>query len=335
VVVDKPAGWTSHDVVARCRKVFGLRKVGHAGTLDPDATGVLLVGLGTVTRLMRFLSGLPKSYQAEVVLGVATSTLDAAGEVTGRWDMSSVTLEDVRAAARGFTGTIDQIPPMVSAVHVGGRRLHDLARAGIEVERQPRRVIVTRFELDGPVAPGPVFAATVDCSTGTYVRSLAADLGAALGGGAHLRNLRRTSVGPYTLAEAVPLEEISLAAVRPPADALPGLPVVVVDKERAAAVGHGKVLAPTELGVDGAGPWAVVGPDGNLLAVYESCLDGRVKPTVVLAGAGSVPDQNKADGGGRTDGGGGGRADGGGGGRADGGGGGRTRAIGRSESAPR
>jgi len=281
VVIDKPPGWTSHDVVARCRKVFGLRKVGHAGTLDPDATGVLLVGLGTVTRLLRFLSGLPKSYQAEVVLGVATSTLDAGGEVTGRWDMAAVTLEQARAAAAGFTGTIAQIPPMVSAVHVGGRRLHELARAGIEVERAPRTVTVSRFDLEGPVAPN-VFAATVDCSTGTYIRSLAADLGTALGGGAHLRNLRRNSVGPFTVADAVALDDVTLAALRPPRDALPGLAVVIITGDLEAAVGHGKVLAPGELGVTGAGPWAIVTADGCLRAVYEACADGRVKPAVVL-----------------------------------------------------
>jgi tRNA pseudouridine55 synthase len=272
-----------------------MRKVGHAGTLDPDATGVLLVGLGTVTRLMRFLTGLPKSYQCEVVLGVATNTLDAGGEVTGRWDMTSVTLAQARAAAVGFTGTIAQIPPMVSAVHVGGRRLHDLARAGIEVERQARTVTVARFVLEGPVAPGPVFAANVDCSTGTYVRSLAADLGSALGGGAHLRNLRRTSVGPYTVADAVPLDELSRAALRPPRDALPGLPAVVVDNDLAAAVGHGKVLDPTVLGVDGSGPWAILAAAGHLLAVYERCAADRVKPTVVLAGPDPAGDANRAD----------------------------------------
>ncbi len=290
MVIDKPAGWTSHDVVARCRKVFGLRKVGHAGTLDPDATGVLLVGLGTVTRLLRFLSGLPKSYRADMVLGVATSTLDASGEVTGTWDMSTVTLAQARQAAQAFTGTIAQIPPMVSAIHVGGRRLHELARQGIQVERAPRMVTVTRFALDGPVAPGPVFEAAVECSTGTYIRSLAADLGAALGGGGHLRNLRRTSVGPYTLADAVLLDEVSLAAVRPPIDALPGMDSVLAGDDLAISVGHGKVLAPAELGVTGPGPWAVVDGRGGLLAVYEACPDGRVKPAVVLV-AGERVDQ--------------------------------------------
>src|SRR5688500_17166019 len=135
VVVDKPAGGTSHDVVARCRKIFGQKRVGHSGTLDPDATGVLLVGLGRATRLLRFLTDLPKSYVGDLVLGTSTSTLDAAGEVTGTWDMGAVTLADVRAAALAFVGEIQQIPPMVSAVKVGGKRLHELARAGVEVER--------------------------------------------------------------------------------------------------------------------------------------------------------------------------------------------------------
>ena len=293
LIVDKPAGWTSHDVVARCRKVFGLRKVGHAGTLDPDATGVLLVGLGTVTRLLRFLSGLTKSYRAEVVLGRSTTTLDASGEETGRWDMSGVTLAAARGAAATLTGTIAQVPPMVSAVHVGGRRLHELARAGIEVERAARTVTVTRFDLSGPVTgpddPGPVFVAEVDCSSGTYVRSLAADLGTALGGGAHLRNLRRTAVGPFTLDDAVALDDISPTALRPPIAALPGMAHITAGPGLATAVSHGKVLSAADLGTEGLGPWAVADGDGRLLAVYETDERGRIKPAVVLAAEGDEP----------------------------------------------
>ena len=146
VVVDKAAGWTSHDVVARCRGIFGQRRVGHAGTLDPDATGVLLVGLGRVTRLLRFLTVLRKTYTTDIVLGTATSTLDASGEVTATFDMSRVRPSDVAAAATALTGEIEQVPPMVSAVKVEGRRLHELAREGVEVERKPRPVTVYRFE---------------------------------------------------------------------------------------------------------------------------------------------------------------------------------------------
>ena len=292
IVVDKPAGWTSHDVVGRCRKVFGLRRVGHGGTLDPDATGVLLVGLGRVTRLLRFVSDLPKSYTGEIVLGVATSTLDASGEVTGRWDMSGVTLEAARAAARRLTGTIAQVPPMVSALHVGGRRLHQLARAGIEVDRPARTVTVSRFSLDPAPRPGgdPVFTIRVDCSSGTYVRSLAADLGTALGGGSHLRHLRRVAVGSFVVTDAVPLERISVTDVRAPRAALSGMAAVPVDDRLAAVVAHGRVLGRTELGVEGDGPWAVIDGAGDLLAVYETHGDGRVKPAVVLTSA-SGPDQ--------------------------------------------
>ena len=149
VVVDKPAGWTSHDVVGRCRRLFGQRRVGHAGTLDPGATGVLVVGLGRATRLLRFIGELPKSYAGEVVLGVATSSLDQDGEVVARWDMEGVSLEQLRQAAAGLTGDLLQVPPMVSAVKVGGRRLHQLARAGVEVEREARPVTVYRFAVTG------------------------------------------------------------------------------------------------------------------------------------------------------------------------------------------
>jgi tRNA pseudouridine55 synthase len=289
-VVDKPAGMTSHDVVSRCRKLFAMKRVGHAGTLDPDATGVLLVGLGRATRLMQFMSGLGKSYTAEVVLGVATSTLDSAGEVTGRWDQSQVTLEDARQAAQALTGSILQIPPMVSAVKIGGRRLHELARAGIEVERPARPVTVQRFDVDP--APdglpgegsGPVFSVRIDCSSGTYVRVLAADLGAALGGGAHVRNLRRVAVGPWDEGHAVPLDSLGRQHVLTPAQALPWMDTVAVDAPVAAEVGHGKVLDVDHLGVAGAGPWAVIGTGGELLAVYQSHGAGRVKPVVVLSG---------------------------------------------------
>ncbi len=300
VIIDKPAGMTSHDVVARCRKVFAQKKVGHAGTLDPDATGVLVVGLGRATRLLQFHSGLPKAYTAEVVLGVATSTLDAAGEVTGRWDQRHVTLADARQAAASLTGTILQTPPMVSAVKVGGRRLHQLARQGIEVERAPREVTVSRFSVE-PLPPdaqpeagdgtGPVFSVLVECSAGTYVRSLAADLGAALGGGAHLRQLRRTAVGPWTEGNATALSAVAPQDVIPPAAALPWLGRVVVDQVRAGEVVNGRVLdrdvlAP--LGATGDGPWLVIGPEGNLLAVYQQgSAAGRLKPAMVLSPTGA------------------------------------------------
>jgi tRNA pseudouridine55 synthase len=288
VVVDKPAGLTSHDVVGRCRRVFGQRQVGHGGTLDPSATGVLLVGLGAATRLLRFVSALPKSYVGEVVLGTETTTLDADGEVVATHDMSGVGLDAVQAAAQTMVGAIDQVPPMVSAVKVDGRRLYQLAREGTEVERAARRVVVRRFDVTAGPLPG-VFTVAVDCSSGTYVRSLAADLGSALGGGAHLRDLRRTAIGPFTVGMAVPLDAVGPDAVLAPARAVAHLGRVIVDATTAEAVGHGAVLGRTALGVADdvvadQGPWAVVDRAGSLLAVYEGRPDGTTKPAVVLAG---------------------------------------------------
>ncbi len=284
-VVDKEAGWTSHDVVARCRRIFGQRRVGHAGTLDPDATGILLVGLGRATRLMRFLTALPKTYVAEVVLGTATSTLDASGETTGTWDMSSVSLAEVRAAAERLTGPIEQVPPMVSAVKVGGRRLHALAREGIEVDRAPRPVTVHRFEVYPGLTPG-VFRIEVDCSSGTYVRVLAADLGMALGGGAHLRNLRRTAIGSFTLDEAHRVDDLTRQMVLTPAQALRHLNQVVVPVDVREHIARGLALDRVPLGVTGDGPWGLIDDDHLLLAVYEATETDRIRPAVVLESAG-------------------------------------------------
>jgi len=285
-VVDKPSGWTSHDVVAKSRGLLGTRKVGHSGTLDPDATGVLVLGVGRATRLLTFLSGLDKRYVGEVVLGTATSTLDAAGEVTGTWDMSGVRADDVRRAAAGLTGDIDQVPPMVSAKKIDGRRLHELAREGIEVERPAVPVRVDEFQVGDAVEAG-VLPIDVTCSAGTYIRSLAADLGAALGGGAHLRALRRLSVGPYTIDEAVPLDQLTPERLLPPVEALRGRARITVDDQTAALVRNGRVLDEGALGIEpeAAGPWAVIDGDGALLAVYVRHRGETIKPGVVLAPA--------------------------------------------------
>ncbi|MFN8041492.1 MAG: tRNA pseudouridine(55) synthase TruB [Acidimicrobiales bacterium] len=286
-VIDKEAGWTSHDVVAKARGILRNKKIGHSGTLDPDATGVLVLGVGRVTRLLRFLTVLGKTYTCEIVLGVETSTLDASGEVVATHDMAGVALADVQAAAAALTGDILQVPPMVSAVKVDGVRLHELARRGEEVERQPRPVHVSRFDVAAVAGEPGVFTAEVACSSGTYVRTLAADLGTALGGGAHLRNLRRTAVGSFTEAEARPLDDIEVLA---PAVALRDHPSVVVEGDVATAVTHGKVLPAAVLGVDLPGDgvpalWAVLSPAGDLLAVYERHKGDTVKPAVVLAPA--------------------------------------------------
>jgi tRNA pseudouridine55 synthase len=287
-VVDKEPGWTSHDVVARCRGVFGQRRVGHAGTLDPDATGLLLVGLGRFTRMLRFLGDLRKTYEAEVVLGIATTTLDASGEVTQSWDMAGVTLDDVRLAATSLTGAIEQIPPMVSAVKVDGRRLYELARAGIEVERKPRPVVVDRFDVSAPPAgsePG-IFRIEVDCSSGTYIRTLGADLGAALGGGAHVRSLRRTAIGSFSVDHAQRIDELSAENVLTPAQALRDMTQVEVDAEMSKLVTHGLPLDRISLGAPGEGPWALVDGAGELLAVYERTATDRVVAACVLVSSG-------------------------------------------------
>ncbi|HEX2193118.1 MAG TPA: hypothetical protein VHH09_07970, partial [Acidimicrobiales bacterium] len=210
------------------------------------------------------------------------TTLDADGEVVTTYDMADVTVGAVREAAARFVGEIDQVPPMVSAVKVGGRRLHELARAGVEVERAARAVVVHRFDVEAGPEPGVVRVA-VECSSGTYVRSLAADLGAALGGGAHLRRLRRTAVGPFTLAEARPLSELGPDALLPAAVAVRHLRSVVVDGETADRVAHGAVLAREAGPFPGEGPWAVLDDEGALLAVYEGHGEERAKPSVVLA----------------------------------------------------
>ncbi|HWD54125.1 MAG TPA: tRNA pseudouridine(55) synthase TruB [Acidimicrobiales bacterium] len=284
VVVDKQAGWTSHDVVARCRRVFGQKRVGHAGTLDPDATGVLLVGLGRVTRLLRFLTALPKTYTTDIVLGTETSTLDASGEVVATFDMGGVAASDVARAAAGLTGEIEQVPPMVSAVKVGGRRLHQLAREGIEVERPPRPVTVYRFDTaPDPARPG-VYRAVVECSSGTYVRVLAHDLGRSLGGGAHLDHLRRTQIGSFGEADLTPLEAVGPGAVLSPAEAMRDLDVVRVDATVAGAIRTGLALDRVPLGAVGEGPWAMLDEAGALLAVYEPTGTDRIRPAVVVAG---------------------------------------------------
>ncbi len=287
MVLDKAAGFTSHDVVARVRKVYGQRRVGHAGTLDPDATGVLLVGLGRVTRLMRFLQETTKEYRARVVFGVATDTLDASGAVLDRAEMR-LTAEQVVTAAKAFVGPIEQVPPMVSAIKVEGRRLYELARAGEVVERAPRHVRIDTLDVeDFSSGAYPEATIRVECSSGTYIRSLAADLGTALGGCAHLGELRRLRVGAFGVEDAHTLEAIEAdraAAVLSPAASLRGMEVVVVEGEQIRAVAHGATFAaPALLGaVESPGPFAVVDEHGELLAVYERRGAG-VKPAVVLA----------------------------------------------------
>ena len=283
---------TSHDVVARTRKLLGMKKVGHSGTLDPLATGVMVVGVGKVTRLLGFLKDLPKRYVAEVVFGVETNTLDADGEVTATHDMSGVTLEDIAEAAKGFVGEIEQIPPMVSAVRVSGKRLHEWAREGREVERPPRHVKIDSIEVgEGSVAAdGPVARLDVRCGSGTYIRTLASDIGTALGGGAHVATLRRLAVGSFVIEEACEVEQLAdrPPPLLPPAAGLRDYPSIAVDEKEANDVRHGRCLPDRPVpGVDDASqdsssPFAITDTEGNLLAVFIK-RDGLLRPKVVLA----------------------------------------------------
>ena len=288
VVVDKEAGWTSHDVVAKLRRIYAQRRVGHAGTLDPDATGVLLVGLGRATRLLRYLQEAGKEYRARVVFGVATDTLDASGAILEQAEMP-ITRAQLEAVARSFVGDVEQVPPMVSALKVGGRKLYELARAGVEVERAPRAVHIAELAVEELHAgPYPQAQLRVACSSGTYIRTLAADLGLALGGCAHLGALQRTRVGSFTLAEARPRPAIEAdpdGAVLSPAAAVRDLERVDVDVEQAQAIAHGATFATQALLPEdaGLGPFALVDRDGALLAVYERRGRAGVKPSVVLA----------------------------------------------------
>lgn len=276
-IIDKPSGMTSHDVVARCRKVFGTRKVGHCGTLDPSATGVLVLGVGRATKLLNYLTGQNKTYEATIVFGTNTSTLDADGEAVATFDMSGLDEAAVRAAVDGLTGDIMQVPPMVSAIKIDGRRLHELAREGIEVDRPSRPVHIGRFEIsvtDDPL----VYRAIVDCSSGTYIRSLAQDLGTALGGGAHIGSLRRTRLGAFNIDEAHGIED---AVLLPAIEGLRHLPHFEVTTDVATAFKGGKVLDDAQTGYSGGSRIAVaVDADGAIVAVVERHGARSLRPAV-------------------------------------------------------
>jgi tRNA pseudouridine55 synthase len=290
VLVDKPTGWTSHDVVARARSLLRERKIGHAGTLDPMATGLLVLGVGRATRLIRFAQEGVKVYEATALFGVATDTLDADGGILSRDEMH-VSEDEVRAAAKRFIGRIPQVPPMVSAKKVDGRRLYEMARAGLEVEREPVMVHIHDIEVvDVSPGPYPEVELRVRCGTGTYVRTLADDIAAALGGRAHLTALRRTSTGSLSVEDAHTIEHLAAAAdggtiadlVMAPAEGLRDLPAVTVASDTAVAVGNGSVFPAAALGINQAGHHRILDGSGTLLAVYQS--DGRrASPEVVLA----------------------------------------------------
>jgi tRNA pseudouridine55 synthase len=271
VVVDKPAGWTSHDVVGRIRRIAGTRKVGHAGTLDPMATGVLVVGVGRATRLLGHLALTEKEYDATIRLGRSTVTDDAEGDVTASWDASSIRHEQITAAVAGFVGDIVQVPSSVSAVKVGGVRSYARVRNGEAVRLEGRRVTVSSFVVrrvrrDGELVDVDV---SVVCSSGTYVRALARDLGAALGVGGHLTALRRTRVGPFGLAAARTLDSLASGFALVPIGevARASFPSYTLAAEQVAGVQVGRPL--TGVLLPAAGPVAVFAPDGRFLALYR------------------------------------------------------------------
>ena len=267
LALDKPAGMTSHDVVDVVRKALGTRKVGHGGTLDPDATGVLVVGVGKATRLLSYAQEAPKRYAARIRFGTVTSTQDASGEVLESHPVD-VSREDVITELKRFVGPIEQIPPMVSAVKIGGQRLHEMARRGEEVERAPRAVTI--YELT-PTAfhEGDTVELELDvsCSSGTYIRTLAHDIGASLRCGAHLRTLRRTEAGGFTLADTIDLDSIAEDRLLPLASVVAHMPRTEVDEDDAALVRDGVWLtADDDLKED---DLTAVLLGGELLAIYR------------------------------------------------------------------
>jgi tRNA pseudouridine55 synthase len=270
VVVDKPGGMTSHDVVARVRRLAGTRKVGHAGTLDPMATGVLVLGVNRATRLLGHLTLTEKAYDATIRLGVATTTDDAEGETTATVSTDGVADATVRAALAALVGEIEQVPSAVSAIKVGGRRAYERVRAGEQVELAARRVTVHALEVtDLRRDTGTLDVdVSVRCSSGTYVRAIARDTGAALGVGGHLTALRRTAVGPFTTEAARTLDALADSFTMVPiAEAARAcFPSYDLAEERAADVRVGRRL---DLRVAEDGPVALFAPDGGFLALYE------------------------------------------------------------------
>lgn len=285
LIVDKSGGLTSHDVVSQCRKALKTRRVGHAGTLDPMATGVLVLGVERATKMLGLLSLTTKEYTATVRLGSATTTDDAEGEVVSTCDAGAVTDTDIDAAVQGLSGTISQIPSTVSAIKVDGRRAHALVRDGHEVVLEPRTVTVSRFDVlerrrgDDPVSTWVDLDVHVECSSGTYVRALARDLGAILGVGGHLTALRRTRVGPFGLEHARTMDEVQRdprVSLDIDSAARTAFPRRDISADDAESLSQGRWLDPIGL----AGVYAAVDPDGHTIALVQE--RGKRASTVMV-----------------------------------------------------
>jgi tRNA pseudouridine55 synthase len=283
LIVDKPSGWTSHDVVAKIRKLAGTKRVGHAGTLDPMATGVLIVGLEKATRLLGYLALAEKEYSATMRLGQTTDTDDADGATIGSVPVVNIGEGELRRAVAALTGEIRQVPPGVSAIKVGGQRSYRLARAGQAPELAARTVTVREFAVDAIRPAGEVLDLDVriTCSSGTYIRALARDLGAALRVGGHLTALRRTRVGPYLASEAGTLDELAerIEVIPLATAAAAAFPRRELTAAEAEALGHGARLEATGTGEQ---PVAAFGPDGTLVALLTDA-DGRARSLAVFA----------------------------------------------------
>jgi tRNA pseudouridine55 synthase len=272
MLVDKPSGVTSHDVVDVVRRSLRTRKVGHAGTLDPMATGLLILGVGRATRLLRYLGDLSKSYAATGRLGEETDTLDADGQIV-RSAPVDVSRAEIEGACAALVGDSLQTPPAYSAVKFGGRKLYEAARKGDALEAPARRIRVEAFEVSA--FDGRDVDVRITCSGGTYVRVLVADVGRALGCGAHLVRLRRTAIGPFRVEDARPP---GMGEPLPIERAIGHLPSVHLGAEEARAASHGRLLAPAAID----GPYAVFGPDGALKGIYRDA-GASARPEVVLA----------------------------------------------------
>lgn len=278
LIVDKPAGMTSHDAVSLCRRRLGIGRIGHAGTLDPDATGVLVLGIGRGTRLLQFLSGDDKEYVAQAVFGIETTSQDASGEVVAERDASRLDEETLEKALRDLTGEIDQVPPMMSAVRVGGERLYKKALRGEEVGREPRRITVTTFACESfRPGPKPTARLRIVCSKGTYVRTLVHDVGRALGVGAHVSKLRRIRSGAFGVGEAVVLDDVAADKVRPMEFGVASFPARDADESEVRDILHGKRIAAG--GIDGV--YALHGPSG-LVAMMRD-VGGEARSVCVVA----------------------------------------------------
>jgi tRNA pseudouridine55 synthase len=293
VIVDKPGGMTSHDVVARIRRLAGTRRVGHAGTLDPMATGVLVVGVDKATRLLGYLTLTEKQYDATIRLGQSSSTDDAEGEIAGGAPAAGVSAETLASAVKGLTGEIQQVPPSVSAIKVDGQRAYRLTRAGAAPELKPRPVTVYEFTVTATRPAGRLLDvdATVRCSSGTYIRALARDLGHTLGTGGHLTALRRTRVGGYGLETARTLEQLAERfEVMPLAQAAAAaFPRRDLSADEARRLAHGGRLPSdaaeaTDAAEAAEHPTAAYAPDGTLVALLTE-QDGQARPLVVFAGS--------------------------------------------------